>query len=70
MPQNWIKIYSTSQLHKAEIVRAVLEDHDIPTTEMNKMDSMHIHLTIGEIEIFVDQENVIRATHLITKHDL
>ncbi len=70
MSQNWIKIYSTSQLHKAEIVRAVLKDHDISTTEMNKMDSMHIHLTVGEIEIFVDQENVIRATHLITKHDL
>jgi len=70
MSVNWIKIYSTSQLHKAEIVRAVLEDHDIPTTEMNKMDSMHIHLTVGEIEIFVAQENVIRASHLITKHDL
>jgi hypothetical protein len=51
-------------------VRAVLEDHYIATTEMNKMDSMHIHLTVGEIEIFCDPDDVIKATHLITKHDL
>ncbi|MFT6165441.1 MAG: hypothetical protein ACJAV5_000310 [Vicingaceae bacterium] len=70
MSVNWVKIYTTTQLHKAEIVRAVLEDHDIQTTEMNKMDSMHTHLTVGEIEIFVDPEKAIRATHLITKHDL
>ena len=70
MSVNWVKIYSTTQLHKAEIVRAVLEDHDIHTTEMNKMDSMHTHLSVGKIEVFVNQDNAIRATHLITKHDL
>jgi hypothetical protein len=70
MPVNWVKIYSTSQLHKAEIVKAVLEDHDISTNQMNKMDSMHTHLTVGEIEVFVNSEKAIRATHLITKYDL
>jgi hypothetical protein len=70
MSKHWVKIYSTTQLHKAEIVRAVLEDHDIATTEMNKMDSMHIHLTVGEIEVFSDPDDAIKATHLITKHDL
>jgi len=70
MSKHWVKIYSTTQLHKAEIVRAVLEDHDIATTEMNKMDSMHPHLTVGEIEIFSAPDDVIKATHLITKHDL
>tara|TARA_B110000046_G_scaffold25332_3_gene24860 strand:+ start:51673 stop:51885 length:213 start_codon:yes stop_codon:yes gene_type:complete len=70
MSVNWVKIYSTTQLHKAEIVRAVLEVHEIQTTEMNKMDSMHTHLFLGEIEVFVNQDNAICATHLITKHDL
>jgi hypothetical protein len=70
MSGNWVKIYTTTQLHRAEIVKAVLEDHDIATSAMNKMDSMHTHLTVGEIEIFVDSKKAIRATHLITKHDL
>ena len=70
MSANWVKIYSTTQLHQAEIVKAVLEDHDIQTTEMNKMDSMHVHLFVGEIELFVEKDKVIRANHLITKHDL
>lgn len=70
MSNQWEKVYSTTMLHKAEIVRAVLEDHEIKTAEMNKKDSMHLHLTVGEIEIFVNPNDVIRATHLITKHDL
>ena len=70
MSANWVKIYSTTQLHKAEIAKAVLEDHDIQTTQMNKMDSMHIHLYVGEIEVYAEQDNAMRATHLITKHEL
>lgn len=70
MAVNWVKIYSSTQLHKTEIVKAVLEDHDIPSTEMNKMDSMHTHLTVGDIELFVESNHVIRANHLITKYEL
>jgi len=70
MSANWVKIYSTTQLHKAQIVKAVLEDHDIQTTEINKMDSMHVHLFVGEIELFVEKNKTIRANHLITKHNL
>jgi len=70
MPSDWIKIYSTSQMHSAEIVVAFLEDNMIKTFKINKKDSMHIHLTNGEIELYVDPKDVIKANHLISKHKL
>jgi len=70
MTNNWIKIYTSSHLHKAEIVRAVIEDHGIKTAEINKTDSMHTHLTNGGIEIYVSPDDALRAKQLIEKHEL
>ena len=70
MPNNWVKIYSSSKLHVAELVRAVLDDHGIKTAEINKTDSMHTHLTNGAIEIYVDPDDAMKAKHLISKHEL
>ncbi len=70
MTNNWVKIYSSTKLHVAEIVRAVLDDHGIKTAELNKTDSMHTHLINGEIEIYVDPNDAIKAKHLISKHEL
>lgn len=70
MSNDWVKIYSASQVHKAEIVQAVLEDNMIKVFKINKRDSMHVHLTHGEIELYVDQENAIKANHIIAKNDL
>ena len=70
MSNDWVKIYSTSQAHKAEIVQGVLEDNMIKVFKINKRDSMHVHLVHGEIELYVDQENAIKANHIIAKHDL
>ena len=70
MPLDWVKIYSTAELYKAEIIQAILEDNHIKTFRINKRDSIHVHLNNAEIEIFVDREHVIRAKHLISKSEL
>lgn len=70
MTEDWIKIYETPLQHKVEIVKQVLEGQSIKTFIINKKDSMHIHLTNGEIELYVEQENVLRAKHIISKHEL
>lgn len=70
MSNDWVKVYSTSLLHKAEIVKAVLEDFDIKVFQINKTDSMHTHLTNGEIELYVEPKETIEAKHIIEKNDL
>ena len=70
MSNDWVKIYSTMKLHEAEIVAAFLEDNFIKCFKINKTDSMHISLTNGEIELFVEPENAIKATHYISKNNL
>ncbi len=70
MAKDWVKIYSTELVHKSEIVKGVLEETSIKTFLINKKDSMHTHLLSGLIELYVKQENVVKAIHLISKHKL
>jgi len=67
MEENWTKIYSTNQLHLAEITKAVLEDHEIVTFMLNKKDSMYL---FGEIELYALKDDVLRAINIIQKNEL
>lgn len=62
MQENWIKIYTTTEPHKAAIVRALLEENQIACVTMNKQDSAY---GFGEVEVYTYQEHVVRALHLI-----
>lgn len=61
------KVYTTSQMHQAEILKAVLEDNDIESFILNKRDSM---MKVGEIEVLVKAEDVILARTIIEKEQL
>ena len=67
---DWVVIYKCTTLNNANIVKDVLTEHQIDAVIINKTDSMHIHLTNGDIEVHVNSSNVINAKHLITKHQL
>ena len=69
MSSDWVKVYSTEMLFRAEMIKSMLEEEQIKTFLINKKDSMHTHLTIGEVELFVDDEHVLKAKHLITKFE-
>ena len=70
MSINWVKFYSTTKFHEVEIVKAVLEEFDIKVFQINKKDSMHTHLTNGEIELYVEADDVIKAKHIVKKNNL
>ena len=71
MDKNWIKVYETSLLHKAEIVKAVLIDHQIEAVILNRQSSSHISLNTGnDVEVYVQNTSVIEAKHLLAKHNL
>ncbi|HKR05654.1 MAG TPA: DUF2007 domain-containing protein [Bacteroidia bacterium] len=68
MNEGWIKIYSSAEIHKVEIVKAVLEDNGIPSFEINKKDSSYI--SIGEIELYVAAENETLSKIIINNNNL
>lgn len=68
MEKGWIKIYDTANLYQAELYKGLLEDHDIQSIIINKQDSVYI--SVGEIELYVKNDDAVPAIHLINKSDL
>ncbi len=67
MKEDWQKVYSSSQEHRIEIVKAVLLDQDIPSVVINKKDSAYL---FGELELYVHADKVLRAKQIINKESL
>ncbi|MFI5220646.1 MAG: putative signal transducing protein [Bacteroidia bacterium] len=68
MNNDWVKVYSSGEIHKVEIVKAVLEDNGIAVFMINKKDSSYI--IIGEIELFVKAGDEILAKVIINNNQL
>lgn len=62
MEKDWVKVYSTADVIEAEMVKSMLRENGIQVVVLNQKDSS---LFIGEAEIYVRQEDVLKATHLI-----
>jgi hypothetical protein len=63
---NWIMVYSSTEIHKIEIIKAILNDNDIQSFDINKKDSSYI--SVGEIELYVKEEDEILAKVIITNN--
>jgi len=62
MLDNWVPVYSSSQLYEAEMVKNFLADNDIEGVIMNKQDSVYM---FGDIEVYVPTNEALKAKHLI-----
>ena len=58
----WQVVFTTRLLYKAEIVRGILEENNLKPVIMEKQDSMY---KIGYFEVFVTQEQVLKALKTI-----
>lgn len=58
-------VYRTSQVHLASIMKLKLEEEGIHVILINKMDSSYNNF--GQVELFVNQKDVIRAKYIIEK---
>ena len=65
--KDWSKIYITDQFRRAEIVIAVLEDHDIEASMIDKRDSSYL---FGDIEVFVQEKDIEQAKKIILENEL
>lgn len=59
-------VYSSDKAYEVEMLKNILHDHGIPAFIINKKDSSYL---FGEIELYVDPDNVIRAKQLISKFE-
>jgi hypothetical protein len=63
---NLVYIYSSGQPYQAELVKQMLTDHNIQSFLVNKQDSAY---KFGEVELYVNRDDVIRAKKLIQEFD-
>ncbi len=58
-------VYRTSEVYMANIMKLKLEEEGVRVIVINKMDTSYNNF--GNIEIYVNQNDVIRAKYIIEK---
>ena len=66
MADDLVNIYGTGKAYIAELLKQALADHDIQSYIVNKQDSAY---KFGEIELYVNRDDVIRAKKLIQEFE-
>lgn len=61
--QNWIKVFEDQSQIRAEIVKGVLEEHEISAVVLNKQES--VYKLMGTFEVLVPNEEFMAAAQLI-----
>ncbi len=63
MEDNWVSVFTTDQPYLADIVKQVLQENNIVSVVINKIDSSYS--MFGEVEVYVDRNLVIKAKSII-----
>jgi len=63
---DWVCVYTFNREYQSRLALEMLSDNDIEAALMNKMDSLY---QIGEIELYVHPEQVIRAKMLLNEFE-
>jgi hypothetical protein len=67
MEADWVKVYTSADFFKSELVRQVLIDHDIDAIIINKQGFPY---RIGEVEVYIHESNLANAKSIITENEL
>jgi hypothetical protein len=67
MEAGWVKIYTSADFFKSEIVKQVLIDHEIDTIIINKQGFPY---RIGEVEVYIHENDFQKALEIIVKNEL
>ena len=67
METGWIKIYTSADFFKSELVRQVLTDNEIAAIIINKQGFPY---RIGEVEVYIQEDNFQKALEIIIKNEL
>ena len=67
MEQEWVSIFSSTQMVVIEAAKVLLQENEIDSFQVNKKDSSYI---FGDIELFVHAEEKDKALLILTENDL
>jgi hypothetical protein len=67
MEAGWVKIYTSSDFFKSELVKQVLIDHEIETILINKQGFPY---SIGEVEVYIHEDDFENSLEIIIKNEL
>lgn len=67
MENDWVKVYSSSKFHQVHLIKAMLEENNIESVEMNKRDSSY---NFGEVELYVKNTDEVKAHYLIRQQEI
>lgn len=67
MEKDWVKIYYTNQLFRAEIIRGMLEENGINAVIINRQDSSYLAALPGMVELFVHASQEAEARQLLAE---
>ena len=63
MEKNWVKIFTSADYYKSEMIKQALAGHHIDTVILNNQDSSH--RTFGDIEVYIHQEDFSNAIEVL-----
>jgi hypothetical protein len=67
MSNDWVRIYTSNDFYKSEIVRQILVDHEM---EAVLLDKQGFPYKIGEVEVYVHHNHFQEALEIIIKNEL
>lgn len=67
MEAGWVKVYTSTDFFKSELVKQVLIDHEIDAILINKQ-GFPYH--IGEAEVYIHESNAQKAMGIIAENEL
>jgi hypothetical protein len=68
MRKGWQRIYFTDKQHLVQIAKSLLEENHIESVVVDKRDSSYVG--IGELELFVKDDDVTLAKFLLNENNL
>ena len=63
MEKNWVKIFTSADFYKSEMIKQALAGYNIDTVLLNKQASSH--RAFGDIEVYIHQEDFSAAIEII-----
>ena len=64
MNNDWIEVYSTNDIFKAEVIKNMLLSNDIEAIIMNQQDSSY---HFGTAKIYTRKENILKAKEILSE---
>ncbi|WP_143309409.1 putative signal transducing protein [Chitinophaga vietnamensis] len=69
MEKDWVKVFSSDRAFEAEVVKGMLQEHDIHVVLINKQSSAFSVSLMKQVELYVHPSQAEAARELVAQHE-